>query len=368
MRKPAVPQAWWYARPAPRAASSALTSRMVLATALVALLVVAPPTDGVAETSWFWNTPPGCPAGERVQAEVERHVGQPIAQLPIAWSVVGIITHDDDAGYAAALVIETPDGRHDRLLTEPASCEALSNSAALLIALALSPDAAEPEAPEPEAPKPEPEAPEPEAPEPEPEPEPEAPEPPLEIEHVDPPQPDPTPDPLTFAISLAPGFDWGTLRGVTPASRLALAWQPRRLRVSLAAHFGGNPAFGLPPFTVDVRLWRWSLAGEIGPVPSLGRFEFPLMAGVEAGQVLLTPSALLPGSSQGAWAALLVTPGASWVPMPWLAVTARAGTTVAFVRRTFEVPGLDPILVTSRVGVRATLGVEFRVPLVMKTD
>lgn len=340
---------------------------MALATALLTLLAIAPPSSTAGET-WFWNAPSQCPSGDEVRSEIERHLGEPMAALPFdAWSVVGTVTHDDDTGYAVALVIETPDGRHDRLLTDPVSCTVLSSSAALLIALALSPDSGEPAEPKLEPAKPksvesESVEPEPEPVKPEPEPEPLTPD--LKIEPVDPPS---TPDPLTFAISLAPGLDWGTLRGVTPHSRLALAWQPRRLRVSIAAHFGANPAFELPTLPIKIALWRWSLAGEIGPVPTLGRFEFPLMAGVEAGQLLLTPSALIP-RSQVAWAALLVTPGVSWVPLDWLAVTAQAGTTVAFVQPTFELDGLDPILVPSRIGVRAYLGVEFRVPLIMKTD
>ena len=330
---------------------------MALATALMAWLAISPPT--ATRETWSWNAPPQCPSGDAVRAELEQHLGEPLAALPFAaWSVLGTVTHDDDRGYAVALVIETPDGRHDRLLTDPSSCEALSSSAALLLALALSPDNAAPLEPESEpesAPQTQP------APKPKPQPL----EPELTIEPVEPPS---TPDPLTFGISLAPGFDWGTLRGVTPHSRLALAWQPRRLRVSIAAHFGATPAFTLPTLPIKIRLWRWSVAGEIGPVPTLGRFEFPLMAGIEAGQLLLTPSALIPRSSQVAWAALLVTPGVSWVPLDWFAVTARAGTTVAFVQPTFELDGLDPILVPSRVGVRAYLGVEFRVPLIMKTD
>jgi len=338
---------------------------MAQATALLALLAIAPPTDPTARESWFWNAPPQCPSGETVRAEIEAHLGEPMAELPLEdWSVVGTVTHDEDAGYAVALVIETPDGRHDRLLTDPSSCDALSSSAALLVALALSPDS-DALGPDPD-PKPEPD-PKPQ-PNPEPQPGPEPVESAPEIEPVEPAQPASSPEPLTFAVSLAPGLDWGTLRGVTPHSRLALAWQPRRLRVSVAAHFGANPAFELPDLPLEIRLWRWSLAGEIGPVPTLGRFEFPLMAGIEAGQLLLTPSALVPRSSQVAWAALLVTPGVSWVPLDWFAVTAQAGTTVAFVQPTFEVTGLDPILVPSRIGVRAYLGVEFRVPLIMKTD
>lgn len=341
---------------------------------MLATLVFAPPPETPAREAWFWNAPIHCPTSEDVRAQVEGHVGSPLSELAIgSWSVVGTVTYDADDGFAAAIVIETPDGRHDRILTDPTDCSTLSESAALLIALALSPEGDEPL--EPEAPPPlRPQQPtkpareedtktEPE-PEPEPDPEPAPTEAGLEVEPEVAPPP---PAPLTFAIALAPGFDWGTLRGVTPTSRLALAWQPKRLRVGVAAQFGGSPAFALPPLTVRLRLWQWSLAAEAGPVPSLGRFEFPLMLGVEAGQLLLTPRALLPDGSQVAWAALLLTPGVAWVPRSWFALTARVGTTVAFVDQSFTIPGFDPILVTSRLGVRASIGIEFRVPLVMKT-
>jgi hypothetical protein len=348
---------------------------MSLATALLATLLAAPPNGAATQNAWFWNAPRQCPASDEVRTEVERHLESTMDALPLeSWSVVGTVTHDPEAGFAAALVIETPDGRHDRLLTDPSDCAALSNSAALLIALALSPDgetSLEPEAPPPEpqrpsqpAPPPKP-APDPE-PDPAPNPQPEPATPTDPIVDVDSEAPTPR-EALTFAIGLMPGFDWGTLRGLTPTSRLALAWQPRRLRISAAAQFGGTPPFALAPLAVRLRLWQWSLAAEAGPVPSLGRFEFPLMVGVEAGQLLLTPRALLPNASQVAWAALLLTPGVSWVPRSWFAVTARVGTTVAFVQQSFTIPGFEPILVTSRLGVRASLGIEFRIPLVMKT-
>ena len=347
---------------------------MSLATAILATLVFAPSPETPAEDAWFWNAPVRCPTSGDVRAEVERHVGEPLSELPLdTWSVVGTVTYDPDDGFAAAIVIETPDGRHDRLLTDPTHCSTLSNSAALLIALALSPDEderLEPEAPPPLAPQ---QPSKPAEPEPTPEPDREAqpPEPPAQPAEPAPvAEPDDPPDPaepLTFAIALAPGFDWGTLRGVTPIGRLALGWQPRRLRVGAAAQFGGTPAFPLPPLDIRPRLWQWSLAVEAGPVPSLGRFEFPLMVGVEAGQLVLTPRVLVPDASQVPWAALLLTPGVAWVPRPWLALTTRVGTTVAFVDQSFTIPGFDPILVTSRLGVRVSMGIEFRVPLVMKT-
>lgn len=290
-----------------------------------------------------------------------------MAELPHgAWSVVGVVTHDEHGGYAVALAIETPDGRHDRLLHDPASCAALSDSAALLIALAVSPDSLEqgeqPPAPEPPRTEPEPEPvqlperPATAQPEPEPDPEPQptatAPPPPRE--------------PLQFAIGLMPGMDWGTLRGVTPLGRLSLSWQLPRLRVGVAGMFGGSPAFDVPPVS-GIRLHTWNVAVEVGPVPTLGRFEFPLMGGVEAGQLLLTPRELLtPGTAQVAWAALLITPGVAWVPLRWLALTARVGTTVSFVRPDFTVAGVRTIHAPAPVGVRASLGVEFRIPLAMK--
>ncbi|MCR9161055.1 MAG: hypothetical protein ACE37F_11510 [Nannocystaceae bacterium] len=338
---------------------------MSLATAFLATLLFAPPPETPDPDPWFWNAPAHCPASEDVRAEVERHLGSAITELPLqSWAVVGTVTYDAEAGFAAAIVIETPDGRHDRLLRDPADCGTLSESAALLIALALGPggtDALEPEPQPPLTPqRPTTPAPAPTPPPPQPEQLPAAPA-------LDAIPEEPPPPPLTFAIGLTPGFDYGTLRGVSPTGRLALAWQPKRLRVGVAARFGGTPAFSLPPLEVRPRLWLWTLATEAGPVPSLGRFEFPLMLGIEAGQIVLTPRALLPDASQLGWAALLLTPGVSWVPRPWLAVTARLGTTVALVGRSFTIPGFDPLLVTSRLGVRASMGLEFRVPLAMKT-
>ncbi|MEM6990483.1 MAG: hypothetical protein AAF721_08300 [Myxococcota bacterium] len=341
---------------------------MSLATALVALLAAAPPSGStVQEDAWLWTAPAECPSSAEVQAEVERHLGRPTAELPgEAWSVVGIVTFEEARGYAVALAIETADGRHDRLLHEPASCDALSDSAALLIAVALSPDVAPVESPPPPEPTPEPTPeppPKPKAPVPEAPPPPTAPPP----DPIEPPAPVQPPPPLQFAVGLMPGIDWGTLRGVTPTGRLALSWQLPRLRAGLAASFGGNRPFTFPSVLERIGLQTWSLAAEVGPVPKLGRFEFPIMGGLEAGQLLLTPRALLPpGSAQVAWVALLVTPGVAWVPLRWLAVTARVGSTVSLVRPSFEVAGFPTIHQPAPVGVRASLGIEIRVPLVMK--
>lgn len=341
------------------------------ATAVVAL--VAPMGEGETHDPPFrWETPSECPPTEAVRDAVEGHLGLPLEELPLAsWSVTGEVSKGDAGGWSLQLSIEVPDGRTERSLHDPHDCAAVSDAAALLIALALDPEAVA----APDRPIASPSEPARTSAQVNPGPaierDPDVVPPAIEIA---PAAEDPPPDderlrkPLHFVVGMAAGLDYGTLRGVAPIGRASFSWQRPRLRLGATATFGRS-ALEVPAVAQEVSVWMWAAGVEAGPVFRMGQFEFPLMVGLEAGQLILRPRVLLPPAGhQVTWAAFLLTPSAAWVPRPWVAVVLRAGATVSLVRPEFAVEGIGRIHAPAPVGIRATLGLEFRVPLdVMKT-
>jgi hypothetical protein len=319
-----------------------------------------PTADALA---FAWNAPAECPSAAEVRADVERHLGMPLHELALAkWSVSGEVTRGSDGGWTSALVIETPDGRNERTLHDPADCAAVSDAAALLIALALDPEAVastgDAEATDVGATE--------SKREPEPQPEIVAADAPVGGVEPRPPEP-PSPSrplPLYFVVGAAGGLDWGTLRGVSPIGKATFAWQLPRMRAGVNAVFGITPGFRIPSVNRDISLWMWTVGADAGPVFRVGRWEFPLMAGVEAGQITIRPRVLLdPARRQVTWAALLLTPGVAWSPRNWFALTAQVGAMISFVRPEFEIQGIGVIHAPLPAGIRATLGAEFRIQL-----
>ena len=349
---------------------------MPVALLLAATLVGgAPPreADVAVDPPLSWDAPAQCPTVDEVRDAVQTHLGVDLDALEIGeWSVVGKVQEAASGGWSLALSIETAQGTTMRNLHEPNDCAALADAAALLVAMALDPHAFAPiidattggttpaVATQPPPPNPTPTEPTPPSPEPAP------PEPPPTVTPT--PVDDP-PAPLSFIVGPSTGLDWGTLHAVSPIGRIGAFWQLPRLRVGLAATFGGSPGFEVPVVTQQISVWMWTVGAEVGPVFTRGAFEFPILAGLEAGQLLISPRELLqPPRQQRPWAGLVLAPGAAWVPRPWIAVAARVATTVAFTRPRFAIEGVGSLHEAARVGIRATLGLEFRFRLsMMKT-
>jgi hypothetical protein len=338
---------------------------------MAAVVMYGPPTlvapTATVDESLRWDAPAQCPTAEVLRATVERHLGLPLAELDIGpRSVSGTVTGTPAEGWSLQLSIETTAGTTTRTLHEPHDCGALVDAAALLVAMALDPGAFVPviDATPTTAAADHGEPP-----------------PPAADEARVPPSPPPTPSvdvppiapaaeaPLRFVVGASTGLDWGTLHAVSPIGRVTALWQLPRLRVGLGATFGGSPRYEVPVITQRVSVWMWTIGAEVGPVLARGAFEFPITAGVEAGQLVVNPRELLqPPRQQQPWAAFVLAPAVAWVPRPWLAVAARVGTTFAFVRRGFAIEGVGVLHAPARVGIRATVGLEFRFLLsMMKT-
>jgi hypothetical protein len=296
-----------------------------------------------------WEAPAECPSAAQVQAKIEEHLGAPLSTVEIAWSAAGTITRDE-SGFSLALAIETPDGRHDRPLHDPNDCAVVTDAAALLIAIALDPEAADPATPTAEQEAVAAET--------------RATVPPLSPAPVSPPPRAVDRSPrVRGAVGAAGGLDLGTLPRIAPAVHGSVALLFRRARVGVVGSFGSVSHHELPRTPGAASVSWWSLGVEGGPVLRARAFEFPLLFGAEAGQLHARPIDLFaPQRQRAPWAAVLVLPGAAYVPVPWLSVVARVGVAVPLAHPRFQVEGLGEIHRPAWVALRASVGIELRFP------
>ncbi|HTA92354.1 MAG TPA: hypothetical protein VK745_22405, partial [Polyangiaceae bacterium] len=150
-----------------------------------------------------WRAPAGCPGPERLRAEITRLIG-PNAHPEGTTHVSGEVSAQDNGTYLVQLELEQGGHPGERTLTG-ATCAEVSRAAALLIALAIAPDAAreEPEAPPP--PPPPPPAP------PRPPPPSRAPPPAASVAHE-----------RTVVIALGPAAEIGLLPTLSPGGEVSL--------------------------------------------------------------------------------------------------------------------------------------------------
>ena len=338
--------------------------------------MAAPATPQSAPPPFQWTAPPSCPTGAHVQTAVESHLGMPLAALPDAgWSVAAIVTQTSD-GWSLALTIETQDGRHERPLHDPVDCAAISDAAALLIALALDPDAGEPPTDDltPDDQTPDDQTPDDQtravlATEPADDIDvaDDAAEPAAPRESTDEPEPDANDSAplgrLRFAAGAAVGVDLGTLRGPSQTTHINVAALLRRARIEANASFGIARRFEIPATRGTATLWMWTVGVQGGPVLRAGPVEFPLLGGIEIGQLVAWPRELLdPKRQRATWAAAVVMPGVMWAPRPWIALVARIGGMVSLARPSFSVEGIGQIHSPWPAGARASIGLEGRFP------
>lgn len=322
--------------------------------------VAAPTTPESTPQAFQWTAPPSCPTGAQVQTAVESHLGVPLAALPAAqWSVTATVTEATD-GWSLALTIETQDGRHERPLRDPVDCAAVSDAAALLIALALDPDAGDPP---PDNPQPAVKA----DPRPSKEPTTDA-DADAAIEPAEPTAPKDAGDSAPsnrprFAAGAAVGVDLGMLRGPSPTTQINFGALFTRARIEANASFGIAPRFEIPATRGAATLWMWTVGVQGGPVLRAGPVQFPLLGGIEVGQLVAWPRELLdPKRQRATWAAVVVMPGVMWAPRPWIALVARVGGMVSLARPSFSVEGIGQIHSPWPAGVRASVGLEGRFP------
>src|ERR1700759_803366 len=87
-----------------------------------------------------WRAPAGCPSSDRLRSEITRLIG-PNAHPEGTTHVSGEVSAQDNGTFLVKLELEQNGRPGERTLTG-ATCAEVSRAAALLIALAIAPDAA----------------------------------------------------------------------------------------------------------------------------------------------------------------------------------------------------------------------------------
>ncbi len=123
--------------PVHRRLGRALTVLLVLGPALAGALGDALAADRLALK---WTAPAGCPAAAEVKAEVDRLLGASRVQPAKAIDVSGAVSRDERGTWHVRL--ETPAGGTTRAREiHGASCRAVTDAAALVLALMIDPEA-----------------------------------------------------------------------------------------------------------------------------------------------------------------------------------------------------------------------------------
>ncbi|HWB80635.1 MAG TPA: hypothetical protein VG755_36985 [Nannocystaceae bacterium] len=315
---------------------------MVLAWASVA----APPEPEEGTVALQWRAPEGCPDGVRVRDEIRRFVatGAQTGTLDRVDADARVVREGDR--YVLELELKLPGGAmHKRI--EADKCEVLASAAALVMAVMLDPKAVVETVEEAKV-------------------EPPTPEPPPKVEPK-PVTPPPPVDRKRRVQALMRIFGMGSF-GAMPrfggALGGSLGARIGRARVEVVA-LGEIPQRKLNDTerSAGARIDLWTLGVRGCFAPNVNRVEFPLCAGVEAGQLRARGFGLSVARSTAApWLAFPFGAMVMWAPVPRFAFGGGVDAWVAATRPTFEIDDLGPIHRTQRAGVRIHASVELRLP------
>jgi hypothetical protein len=87
-----------------------------------------------------WTAPPGCPGVDEVTADIERILGRPLAGTAVTIQAHATVTMDGSGTFRLHLETTEQDGTHARDL-EGRTCANVARATALIIALAVDPEA-----------------------------------------------------------------------------------------------------------------------------------------------------------------------------------------------------------------------------------
>lgn len=314
-----------------------------------------------------WDVPPGCPDRDALFAGVARRRGQALA--PGQVSVAARIVARGARRYHLELRVRIGERSESRSLSA-ATCAALVDAAALLVAVAVDEsDRAASAEPPPAAREPPPEL---EVPVPEPPVEVPAPSPPVEAPELPPPAPLPQPTPapppparsarLGGFLRVQGGGELGALPGPTGAVGLGggLLW--RRFRLELQATYLPPRALTRPQARVRASLAAATLLG----CARLGRgaLEAPICGGLEVGGMHgAARGEGVDAARIGPWIALAASAGVAWRAHPRIALWAALQALAALRRPSFQLrdPEVEVLLhEPAAVSGRLLVGVEAR--------
>ncbi len=326
--------------------------------------VAAEPVAPVTPTLQ-WSAPPTCPAAEQVRervAALARPAGAPLA--------VRVAVEPGEAGFVATIELDDGDGTARRTVTA-ASCDALADAVAVIVAVASGRVETEPAAPQDPAPEPAIVTPR------------EQPQPSAAADPTATPAAAPARTPAArrdttsgtrgakvrsrWGVAADAGLRWRTVPGVAPAIAIGVAWIGRGARVELRG-VATTPTRSEPLPSPYQRVTATIHSGVVQArgswVPQLRRLELPLGGGLELGA--LTASGRGGDRSRTRTAvlvALVAGAGLAWVPVPRVALRLDVAASFALVRPRFGVQTPGGVLVpfqTAWVGLGASAGIELR--------
>lgn len=308
---------------------------------LAGMTALAPASDD-AEAGPWWEAPASCPDAaamtRRIAALVPAGATVPTARVRIVETGDGVV---------ATIEIERGTGPQTRVI-EGESCEAIADAVALVIAIGSE----EPDEP--------------------------APAPAVVVDTPPPSTPTerPTPapartptSPLRIGFFVGAGITWRTVPAVGPTIAGGIALLGARWRAELAA-IGTTPTRRrLPAPNEDVQAEVASGVAVVrgAYVPRLRTIELPVFGGIETGGVsAISRGAVNADRRVGLLAALQVGAGLMWAPIPALALRIEVAGVLALARPRFAVhtpSGDATAFETPRLGLRALVGVEARIPV-----
>ncbi len=282
-----------------------------------------------------WNAPPGCPDGIELRRRIDEQMGAAVRAEQDALTVTGEISGAEST-WNLRLRIANDAGEQVRELPGT-SCDELTGTAALLVAIALERDAA-----------------------------PKIDGPPPPTKTADPPQPQPPPPPQRHrfggALGVQAGLSWGPLPRLAGGLGASGALLLRHARIEIGGAYW-FPRISTPASRTDeasVQLW-YLHAGGCG-VPAWKRVELVLCAGMQAGAMSgHGRGANRPRTGRLPWVAVAMNPGVVLKPIPRLGLRLDTTLVVPVVRPGFSID--DLVVFRARpAGFVAALGVEVRLP------
>ena len=358
------------------------THALACVLALVTVLLLVPCVSRATDFRLQWGAPPGCPERAAVEAAIARLLQQSKGGATRPLDVLGVVT-PVEGGFRLQLELSR-DGTTSTREVRGATCEALADTAALVVALAVDPDAlsrssspapaqpsvgpttpTEPGTTRPAAPpadKPQPAAPV------------GAPAPVLARtrQQAQPGQreqpataPD-APDVRRWRASAGVVGDVGTMQDLAAAVEIGAGvvvgparldatfafWFPRSAEAEADSRYGG--IVGLEAGALGACALLPPLARAVGP-----RFEIGLpCVGFELGRMHAdAQNVTTPGTGADLWAAVRGGAAAAWALEPWLRLRLRLEAALPLVRPKFVLRGVGVVHEPGVAG-RATLGAD----------
>ncbi|HET6585825.1 MAG TPA: hypothetical protein VFG69_20355 [Nannocystaceae bacterium] len=328
-----------------------------LSFALAVQAMAEPPAERPFELRW--QAPPECPTAAEVRAAIERHLAAPLeSPRGDGLRVDASARVEGDGRWGVALVVDSGEGRSEREIGDADDCAAATETAALVVAIAIDPDVAlrEPPATVPAPVEPTPV-----------EPTPVEPTPTKPTTVTPPPKPAPPKPAPRLGLRAAIGGRFDVMAGAHPVvglggSVFADLILGGRGRIGIGASLSGAPPQRQSGATIE--MLRWTIEVRGCPVFGVRRWlEIVPCAGVQAGQTRVAVTGLADATSpRHPWLAPTALVAAVFVPRPRIGIWLGVHGVVPIYRHDYVIAGGGRVHRTAPVAGGALIGIEARLP------